>query len=286
VQDKSYDFIIDVCKFDIEIGNYNILTLQTYLKKELRPYNIDVRASSVEQRVDKHMKMRFVHYNQLTGDSNPFFFDMSKSTIRDVLGFDELPDPFEVKMYTKITFPMLNSEIVFAATKNNVENVYGLTPPGVVNLLGVRYLTLRCPEIESHLLGSIGFGNADIGLGIFKIPSPYETANLKFDFFNFVKKPFHPIGKLNKLSIRFEREPNVPYNFRGINHHVLITLKYYIPTMNVGLTTPILNPNYNPDFLKYMVERDEILNDDEDDDDDYEDVTEESLLKRYVYYKS
>jgi len=51
-------------------------------------------------------------------------------------------------------------------------------------------------------------------------------------------------------------------------------------------TTPILNPNYNPDFLKYIVEREEVLNDDEDDDDDYEDVTQESLLERYVYYKS
>eukprot|EP00798_Chlamydomonas_sp_ICE-L_P009114 gene9114-16236_t len=261
---------------------------KAYLKKYMKPYNIDVRAASLEQRVDKHLKLRFVHYDIVTGYSNPFFLDMSKSTVKDVLGFDELPADSEKKMYKKQSYSLLNSENVFAATKNDTEQVYDVTPPGVVNLLGVRYLTMRCPEIESHLLGSIGFGNADVGLGIFKIPSPYETANLKFDFFNFVKKPFHPIGKLTKLSIRFEREPNVLYDFRGLNHHILVTLKYYVPAMNNDLTntTPILNPNYNPDFLKYIVEREEVLNDDEDDDDDYEDVTQESLLERYVYYKS
>jgi len=288
IQSENYDFAIDVCKFEIEIGNYNIITLQAYLKKYMKPYNIDVRAASLEQRVDKHLKLRFVHYDIVTGYSNPFFLDMSKSTVKDVLGFDELPADSEKKMYKKQSYSLLNSENVFAATKNDTEQVYDVTPPGVVNLLGVRYLTMRCPEIESHLLGSIGFGNADVGLGIFKIPSPYETANLKFDFFNFVKKPFHPIGKLTKLSIRFEREPNVLYDFRGLNHHILVTLKYYVPAMNNDLTntTPILNPNYNPDFLKYIVEREEVLNDDEDDDDDYEDVTQESLLERYVYYKS
>lgn len=280
----NYDFALDMCRFDVEIGNYNIMTLQAYLKKALKPYNLDIRPASVDDRIDKQMKVRFVHYDPVLGTSHPFFFDMKKSTIRDVLGFDELPSPSETTMYVRQSFVELSSSMMFAASKNKVEGVYDITPPGVINLMGVRYVTLRCPEIESHLLGSFGFSNADIGLGIFKIPSPYETANLKFDFFNFVKKPFHPIGKLNKLSIRFERDPNVLYNFRGINHHILVSLKYYVPTMNSDLTAPILNPNYNPDFLKYMVERDEILNDDDDDDDEYDyEESDESLLKQYVY---
>jgi len=242
-----YNFVVDFCYFSFEIGNYNIITLQTYLKKYLRNFNIDVRATTTDQQIDKQMKLRFVHFDPATGDSNPFFFDMKHSSVRTVLGFDQYPDVYEKVMYTYDKIIDDNDEL-FLGVRNVDEYVYNIIAPGVVNLLGVRYLTLRCPEIESHLLGSIGYGLTDIGLGIFKLPSPYETANLKFDFFNFVKKPFHPIGKLNKLSIRFERDRNVLYNFRGSNHHILIVLKYYVPVMNNSLSTPILNPDYNPDF--------------------------------------
>ena len=288
IANNEYTFTLQSIRLEIEIGNYNINTLQVYLKKQLRPYGIDVRSTSTDIQVEKQMKYRFVHYNPSNGVSLPFFLDMVKSTCGTILGYDELPERGLVSNgYSRCTcFNRLNDR-VFMTVKNNTDDVYQVISPGVVNLLGVRYVTLRCPEIESHLLGSLGYDSHNTGLGIFKLQSPFEVSNLKFDFFNFVKKPFHPIGKLTRLSLRFERDTGVLYNFRGINHQILVSIKYYVPCMNnVGPQMSVLNPNYDPDYIKFIVERDEILNDDEDDDSDYEVEDDSELLKKYVFMKN
>ena len=289
IANGEFDFTLRAVRFEIEAGNYSISTLQTYLKKNLRPYGIDVRSATVDAQVEKQMRYRFVHYDPVLGTSSPFYLDMFKSTCGTVLGFDELPEEGRAGEYRRGAFYGKGAgDQVFASVMNNTEGVYQIVGPGVVNLLGVRYITLRCPEIESHLLGSLGYDSQNnTGLGIFKLQSPYEVSNLKFDFFNFVKKPFHPIGKLNKLSIRFERGAGMLYNFRGINHQILVSIKYYVPSMaNMRAPTYVLNPNYQPDHLKFIVEREEILNDDEDDDDEYEDDDDRELLKKYVYMRN
>lgn len=279
-------FTMRSVRLEIEIGNYNINTLQAYLKKNTRAFGLDVRNASVDVQVDKQMRYRIIHYDPVQGTSSPFFLDMSKSTCCTVLGYDELPvNGGSIGEYGKGAF---FGDRVFLSVKNEADGMFQVISPGVVNLLGVRYVTLRCPEIESHLLGSLGYdSHNNTGLGIFKLSSPYEVSNLKFDFFNFVKKPFHPIGKLNKLSIRFERDAGVLYNFRGVNHQILVSIKYYVPSMaNMRAPTYVLNPNYHPDHLKFIVEREEILNDDEDDDDEYDDEDDRNLLKKYVYMRN
>ncbi len=44
------------------------------------------------------------------------------------------------------------------------------------------------------------------------------------------------------------------YNFRSVNHHFLLNIKYYAPTQsnnNVNKKDYVLNTNYNPNLLDY-----------------------------------
>ena len=170
-----------------------------------------------------------------------------------------------------------------------------LDAPGLMNLLGVRYIALRCPEIEQYICTTGKYGPFSVGVGVFKLASTNEVGQVRFDYVSLVHKPFHPIGKLQRVTLRFELPDGTLYDFKGINNQLLLSLKYYTPTPAearpgggaVGdAVVSQLNPDYDPDFLSYMVrqtgfaprlqdagydpydEYDESENDDEEDDDD------------------
>jgi hypothetical protein len=107
--------------------------------------------------------------------------------------------------------------------------------------------------MEEHLLGSYGYIKHTPGIGLFKLASSYnDVTHLRFDFVNLVRKPFHPIGKLSKLSFRFETQDGDLYDFKGVNHQLLFMIKYLVPTQKVNFNKSILNPNYDPNFMGYM----------------------------------
>jgi hypothetical protein len=60
---------------------------------------------------------------------------------------------------------------------------------GLINLLGIRFITLRCKEIEEHM-GSTGkYGNLSTGIGVFKLGGANEISNLRFDFVSLIESP-------------------------------------------------------------------------------------------------
>jgi hypothetical protein len=257
---------------EMDTGYYNSETLMNHLKRVLKPLNIDCSGLSTEGGITRKPNFKFTQRDDFTGQANLFFMDMIKSTCSVPLGFDldadALPHVARAQ-YKSVRFG--SNKRFFASIIQSGEAV--LVPPGIVSLTGTRYVTLRCPEIESHLLGSFGSENLNVGLGIFKLTSPYEVTHLKFDFFNFVKKPFHPIGKLHRLTFRFETSNGSLYDFKGVNHQLLLAIKYYVPRMDPrqqAMPRSMLNPDYDPDSLRFQIERDHRLGDDEDDDSDYE----------------
>jgi hypothetical protein len=155
----------------------------------------------------------------------------------------------------------------------NVYKNFIMTPTGRVNLVGERFIVLRCPEIESQQGLSIGFGSNAAGLGLFKL-AVLGYADARFDFTSIQPQEFHPIGKLSKLSLRFETAQQKLYDFKGMNHHLLVVVKFYQPIHKPlegeeRRKKYVLNPNYNPDLYQYnqnIVEAE--LNDEEDDEDD------------------
>lgn len=129
-----------------------------------------------------------------------------------------------------------------------------LDTPGIVSLAGARYITLRCPEIEQHMSSNSRYGRHAVGIGVFKLLNTNEIAQLRFDYVSLVRKPFHPIARLTRLHFRFELPDGTLYDFKGINHQIMLTIKYYAPTAPESrrFGRSVLNPNYNPDFVDYM----------------------------------
>jgi hypothetical protein len=162
--------------------------------------------------------------------------------------------PYDNSTYGYTTFSYKNNRKIFMSLSNNVTR-QGIMSPGVINLESARYLILRCPEIESHLLGSyVNFKYAP-GIGLFKLMDSNSMMNLRFDFVNITRKPFHPIGKLPKLSLAFEMYNGNLYDFKGVDHVLLISIKYYAPRNILSIPRSKLNPYYLPNILEYQMKQ-------------------------------
>ena len=123
--------------------------------------------------------------------------------------------------------------------------------PHIYSLIGDRYIILRCPEIEDHMFRSRAFEKYNMGLAKFKL-AVLGYGEERFDYTGLPPRSFHPIGKLDQLSFRFERPNGALYNFRGINHTITFLVKYLTPEMKETYDYSRLNPQYNPDYLAYL----------------------------------
>lgn len=196
-----------------------------------------------------------------------FFFDMEVSTIRTVMGFDEYATDDNGGAYRRIVVP--NNNRIFASNAYDANGnlitdpprmfteaaSHKLVAPGVLYLLGTRYCVLRCDELDDHIYGSRSYGPWSPGMAVLKMFNVNDVAHQRIDFVNFSRKPFHPIGKLDKLSLRFETSDGQLYDFKGINHLLVLSVKYYVPSQKRGFQGSVLNPNYQKDFASYFLGR-------------------------------
>ena len=244
--ESNLSFIISIKNYykEIEIGNYDITTLRNDMNSTWNEYNIFLETTTPVDR--KQGKF-------LIKSSDFFIINASKSSMYMNLGFSTLPKVSESNMYEGCKIRN-NNNIFMSITNTSVNDLgYILYAPGLVNLLGERFLVLRCKEIEDHLLGSFAYMEYTPGIGMFKLAASYnDITNLRFDFTSLVRKPFHPIGKLTKLTFRFETSSGNLYDFKGVNHQMLLVVKYLVPTQKFKFEKSILNPNYDANFMRYM----------------------------------
>ena len=146
-----------------------------------------------------------------------------------------------------------------------------IVAPGIYNLSGEPYILLRCPEIEDASFRSMSYTNTahSIGIAKFTIAGVVGFADNRFDFSSIPTREFHPIGKLSRLTLRFERSTGELYDFKGVNNTLTIALSYYEAKAPEKFE-PILNPNYLMDFHAYRKTEEE----QEGDSDDLEDEDE------------
>lgn len=144
-------------------------------------------------------------------------------------------------------------------------NQYQITSPGLYDLTGERYVNIRCSQIEDHMFGARAYekhnvGMAKIDLGVF------GYSDSRFDFASLPPRRFHPIAKLNRLTFRFERPDGTLYNFYGVDHTMVLSVRYLVTDeAKTGLEKlRILNPHYDPNLQNYMASRTMTYHDDED----------------------
>ena len=141
---------------------------------------------------------------------------------------------------------------VMCCTVSQGTTSYILSAPGIFNLTGQRYVTLRCPQVESQLYRGRSYDPFSYGLA--RIPlSGFGIGQQSFDFSSVPKRRFSPLARLAELSFRFVRPDGTDYDFKGVDHTMTFVVHYYVP--------PVAKPpasffrNYEPDPLKFRVEQ-------------------------------
>jgi hypothetical protein len=250
-------------KVAIEIGNYvsgSLAPLVAALQSELTAAQLPVAAGSTSSGgIDKQGILRLT-----TSDaSTRLLVDASTSTAATLLGFnlgtsvDGNAAPASTRAMGAVQLGDQTSPLFASVLRGTSQQ---LDAPGVINLLGVRYLTLRCKEIEDHMGSAGGFGTYASGIGVFKLLSTNLVAQLRLDFSTLSRKPFHPVAKLGRLTLRFELPDGSLFDFKGVDNQLLLVIKYYQPAPG-GLDNGVqafpstLNPDYDPDFARYLANR-------------------------------
>ena len=177
---------------------------------------------------------------------HPFVINQLGTSIGNVIGLGEDANTLWSKNYTYIP----NIPYLIGSLSENNENF--IDCPGLINFISNRYVVVRCEELEDHMYGSYSYGDFTPGIGVLRLFEVDGVSHQRNDYVNFVKSPFHPIGKLDKITLTFLL-PNLStrYDFKGIDHLMLLSIKFYVPKQLRKLQTSILNPNYNPDFHEY-----------------------------------
>lgn len=223
-------------------GDFDMETLRQELNDVLEPERISV-AGVDRVRLDVTRRLEFFSVQR------SFCFAMNRSSLRRSLGFDELADPYEKSAYRPVDFGGERS--MFVSRYDETRMAWVLKAPGVVSLIGDGYVKLRCPEVESFL-SSTGLVS-DSGIAVFKLLGGNQQSNLRLDFNNVQRKPIHPIGRLGRITFRFERPDGQLYNFRGVNHTMLLGIQRWSPTQKMKYHGSLLNPAYKPDLLEYKL---------------------------------
>ena len=205
----------------------------------------------------------------------PIIVDMKRSTLAENLGFDLYPSAINEDRY--ISKPYTTTDSVLAkmfysrtnATYNfdvSSENKYIITSPGIVYFIGNKYIIMRCPEIEEHLYRSLSYSKNTLGLAKFRVDSVGINSE-KLTITKIPVREFHPIGKLSRMTLRFETNKGALYDFKGLNHNIIFAIFYYEPTQKNIPKNSILNPEYKMNYLDYLYKQEEIEGDSDDDED-------------------
>ena len=284
---SSNDFLINIehVRRYITIGNYDISTLRNELNTLINTNDIILETTTPAETLQGKYKF--------SSPKKMMILNSALSTISDNIGFSLIPSPLSPSYGVAYrTLIIGTNNLVYYSIYDSFNQVYKLEAPGLVNLFGERFVVLKIKEIEDHLLGSYSYQSFSPGIGIFKLASSFnDVTNLRFDYTNLVRKPFHPVGKVNRLTFRFETAKGKLYDFKGVNHQMLMVIKFLVPTQKVNFSKSILNPNYDPNFIKYLANNQTIRNkDDSDKEEDFDDadnrVQYQKEMKKYDYSTS
>jgi hypothetical protein len=69
------------------------------------------------------------------------------------------------------------------------------------------------------------------------------------------------------MTLRFETNKGVLYDFKGLNHNIIFAIFYYEPVQKNIPKHSILNPEYKMNYLDYLYKQEEIEGDSDSDGD-------------------
>ena len=257
-------------KIDIMPGDY---TLKTFLTNydELNNFEIGFKEHSDPSELTNLIDI----YSK-----KPFILDMKRSTISENLGFDLYANQNTQGRYiykdiyrynndnmVKIFHSVINDNPV-KYFNDGIVDIYKIVSPGIIYFIGNKYIVMKCPEIEEHLYGSLSYSKYTLGLAKFRV----DSVGINSERLSITKLPvreFHPIGKLAKMTLRFETNNGTLYDFKGVNHNIVFAIYYYEPIQKKFPEGSLLNPEYKMNYLDYQYNQEEIEGDSDDDEEDF-----------------
>ena len=256
-------------KQDIMPGDYTLKTFFTNYD-ELNNFEIGFKGHSDPSELTNLIDI----YSR-----KPFILDMKRSTISENLGFDLYANQNTQGRYIykdiyryndnmiKIFHSIVNDKQVKEFNDGKVD-IYKIVSPGIVYFIGNKYIIMKCPEIEAHLYGSLSYSKYTLGLAKFRV----DNVGINSERLSITKLPvreFHPIGKLAKMSLRFETNKGTLYDFKGVNHNIVFAIYYYEPIQKKFPEGSLLNPEYKMNYIDYQYNQEEIEGDSDDDEEDF-----------------
>jgi len=271
-------------KIEIPAGNYTIQTfiptfnslmIQALNKPEMNVYS-PIQIANLSNPPELSNKIYFTC-------KNPFILDMGLSTLAETLGFNlNITIQNDNILYKYFNNYQGNNRLLkmYHSIYNQSSGSYDIISPGILFFIGEKYIIIRSPEIEEHAYGSLAYNNYNQGIAKFKVGGIGFNDD-KIELTKLPIREFHPIGKLSKITFKFETADGNLYDFKGINHTITYVIKYYKPKMTITQEfKSILNPNYKTNFNDYRY-----TNDDQElsDEEKKEDYSRDNLLERYKY---
>lgn len=267
---SAFTVIVNNYRKSLTPGNYDITSITNDTSDLLTDVNVEVEPTSAPAK--KEGKMLFA-------SSDYILLNAQKGRLFESFGFDIYPPAGETGTNYE-SWAIGENYQIYGAKFDDLSTRYQVISPGLINLLGERYCILRIKELEDHLFGSYSYMQYTTGIGMFKMAAAQGgITNLRFDYQSLVKKPFHPIGKVDRLTLRYETSSGNLYDFKGVNHHLMFIIKFLVPSVKQKFTKSILNPNYNPDIMQYLSNNRTIEY--REDSDDEEEFDEEEYYKLY-----
>lgn len=256
-------------KILIEPGDY---TFRTFISKydELIKYN-DMEIMFNETSTPPELSNLIDIYSK-----SPLIVDMKRTTLSENLGFDLYPTANQADRYHSKPYTTTNSvlaKMFYSRTNANynadvsINDKYIITSPGIVYFIGNKYIIMRCPEIEEHLYRSLSYSKNTLGIAKIRVDSVGINSE-KLTITKIPVREFHPIGKLSRMSFRFETSKGRLYDFKGLNHNIIFAIFYYEPIQKNIPKNSILNPEYKMNYLDYLYKQEEIEGDSDDGNED------------------
>jgi hypothetical protein len=297
-----YDMSLEVNKEIINRGYYKTINYKDIFKKiTITPgdYNFNTFITKYNDLlINNDIEFQFNETTTPPSLSNlidiisnaPLIIDMKRSTLAENLGFDLYPTIENDNRYIYKNISnrgelnkMFQSRERTVKDKyyNNelsiITNKYIITSPGIVYFIGNKYIILRCPEIEEHLYRSLSYSKYSLGLAKFRVDSVGINSE-KLSITKIPVREFHPIGKLSRITLKFETNKGILYDFKGINHNIIFAIFYYEPIQKNIPTNSILNPSYKMNYIDYLYKQEEIEGDSSDgDNEENEDFSRDNI---------
>lgn len=278
-------------KFTMSFGDYSLATFIEFFNIEINSHINDSTDNSIVLEASGLTDPTEITDTIQFKCNYPFIFNMYDSTLAETLGFNLLIKPeyhnirytYNDKLEKKIIIDKEERAAhlkLFISFNNGSNNENIIIAPGLVCFTGEKYVILRSPEIEEHSFGSLAYTNNNLGIAKFRTNS-LGFNDEKLYITKIPIREFHPIGKLSKITLRFETADKNLYDFKGINHNITLAIFYYEATYKQTENfNSILNPNYTNNFnnYKYTNAEQEIINESDDDEDD---INEDDITENY-----